>query len=282
MPPPLRGSNTDTPSRPQMRRGCLRERPAALPPPTAPRARKCVGGVSDNEQSPRHLHHATPDIPRARKRVRVYPTMPQPPPPDGPSCSQMRRGCLRQHDPTPPPLPACKRMGASATAPAAMPHHRRHPSRPQTLGGYMRPAASPPADTPSRSQMRGCMRQRPPPPPPAPRARSRVGVSATTRHRAGPTTPRRHPLPPPNAGVYATTPAAPPPPRHRRHPSRLQTHGGFMCPTPVHPLTWSPFSLANAEGCVCDNLRSPRCPTCALAHTLMSTCITTCIPMSVV
>jgi hypothetical protein len=79
-PPPSRGSDTDTPSRPQMRRGGLRECPAALPPPMAPRARKYVGGVSDNAQSPRHLHHATPDIPHARKRVRVYTTMPRPPP----------------------------------------------------------------------------------------------------------------------------------------------------------------------------------------------------------
>jgi hypothetical protein len=122
----------------------------------------------------------------------------------------------------------------------------------------------PPTPTPllARKHGGGGMRQRPPPPPPAPRARKCVGVSATTRHRASPTMPRRHPLPLANAwGPLRQHP----PPRHPRHPPARKRFGSIMCPAASPPADTPSLSQTWGGG-VYDNARRHPLRLLALAN----------------
>jgi hypothetical protein len=184
----------------QTHKGCMRQRPATMPPDTP---LKHLGVYALSHQ----FTHKHTNTLLGRKRGGVYATTPAMPRPSSPSCSQTRErvcdsapprqphhamppasnpscsqtcGGVCDNAPSLPPTPACKHVGVSATVPPRQPCHATPPClQPLVLANAW-----------------GCLRQHAAtsaPPrhaatPPAPRACKCVGVSATTRHHASPTT----------------------------------------------------------------------------------------------
>jgi hypothetical protein len=186
--------------------------PATMPPPTAPRARKCVGGFCDNA-----CRHATPP-----------PTIPTPfrLQTCGGVCNNTRGRHATPARPSRPP-PACNAWGRLRQRPP--PHHHRHPSCPQTHKGCMRqrPATTPP-DTPLKH----------------------LGVYALSRqftHKHINTLLSRK-----CGEVYATTPAVPRPSSPSRSQTREGVCDRAPPCQPRHatPPRLQPLALANAWGCL--------------------------------